>query len=517
MAELLHQKPDQYPGTYADQRRTFDSLCLELLKATHRIGLVCAALLPQVERLERVFVHTKHTLAPASSVWSTAHSYGAFVPLESMFQRMRTFADAIRAHSVAHRLDPTDLLTHAHIQRYVYGAVHEMLNESYAEMHVELRPPPPFDENEGGGVEHDGSSSSSSYWTAETWHVWLDSIQCVHGVATDLDATTADDDERKHDMTDAAPDTEHDAEQDVWYDPATVANDALARQTYGYQRGGSLAAVRDYWHRCWAADFCSDLMRTLTRMPLHLWAEGAAPPPTPPGGQRTLKDALQSHYDALHYLPSTVPQLLDVARLIVLARGAWELEGAQPSPPSPELDLYARALQIETDHVMNAVPEYAIDGETGYPLMGGMWIGVSSENVLNKFAQDLSKVNDGKGPVHVVSGQPADTSDGKGAGRWGKMEIGALTATGSARMTQTVTCEQSDRHDADLCEHCGRPSRYNHLTHEGWCAACDKPSRGQQHTVYANTVINTVCGVAGIIRVADIDRTVNPRDFDRLN
>jgi hypothetical protein len=547
MSSLLEQTPERYSTAFPDQKRTLDHLSLCLLKSTYRVALIWAALLPQVRRLERVFRYTQTLHATRYPVWAAVHGHAsarvAWGPLEQFFAQMDAFAHTIRSYSELHHLYPVDRITHEHVQRYLHSALYVILNEQYAAMHKDLRPPPEADSN-----------CLDAFWNAERWSTWEQTVDCIQAVAHEPDPAAS--------ASDAVSSPAHTgplhSEADRWYDPQTTRSDALARKTYGYQRGGMLAAARDYWHRCWSATFCHRLMKQWTRVPFHLWAAGTSVPadpegdgeldagpsgpsdpeglssPSDPGANYMPDDThtvsahtrrgskgplgplLRSHHEATHYLPSVLPQLLEMARFLVCARDR-SVEHDGDDAEDAEWALYCRALQLELDHVMKAVPEPAIDGETGYPLQGGMWIGVSSEHVLPKIAQDLIKVNDGKGAVHIVSGQPAATNDGKGAGRWGGMEVHAANAAGAARLVRMVTCDQSDKHEADVCERCGRPSRYNHQTNQGWCAHCNQTSRGRQSTVYANSVISTVCNVSGITRIATIDDSINQNEFEPLD
>jgi DNA-directed RNA polymerase beta subunit len=219
-----------------------------------------------------------------------------------------------------------------------------------------------------------------------------------------------------------------------------------------------------------------------------------------------LVQALHHHYPAFHTVPSLAPELMRLSHRLLNTNAESEEEKQIES-------ILARAVDMELENLTLPQTELAFNGETGEQIF--IFIGPTHLWSLPKIATDLMKSRS-TGPVHFLSGQPAATSDGQGAGRWGRMELQALAAAGAAGIIQTTTSSHSDHFVADLCEHCGLNYAYNHVENTGYCANCKRTATGQHKTVRSSQISTEALRIAGMHRIPVIRRS-DPDKEEHLN
>jgi hypothetical protein len=487
LSAYLKHIPRTFPPTYADQKRTLDKLCLDLVKMTHRLALVWCDLFPQIHQLLATF--------GSMNTYTALFDQGEFDPLVTVLERLFDFENIVRDYAHAHALTPCDTISHRHVQHYIYATQHTLLQDMYESFHIVLRPS--YEVGMRSEDVTDDDAIHDPYWTDATWTAWRDTMATVgQCVMMDHDMNSDDDNESPTDPHSDRFDAPHHQSPTPYLGSGVTS--------------GLLVHYRRHWHRCWSVLLCHSIMQQMMYLPFH-WLDTDAPQVHVTGevmdGTSVRECTL---HERLHYTPTTVPQLLDMTRMIVLSRSSVDVDDV-----SAETQLYLRAIQIEIDHVMGTIPEQAINGDTGYAMPGGLWMGVSHELHLPKIARDLFKSRT-TGPVHVLSGQPAATTDGHGAGRLGKMEISALVGSGGSSLVQTFTRDHSDSFQADVCETCGSASQYNHMRKQGWCNKCNKASRGQHHTSYGKLLTSCACEISGMKRTAILAPSMDHHGLERI-
>jgi DNA-directed RNA polymerase beta subunit len=116
--------------------------------------------------------------------------------------------------------------------------------------------------------------------------------------------------------------------------------------------------------------------------------------------------------------------------------------------------------------------ETLFDGMTGKYMQAAIFVGIITEQRLQKFVLDEEQAVAKSGPTDATTGQPLGGKHIQGGLRIGEMENWVLEAHGSMRNLYEKYSIDSDGRVSTICRVCGNPAAYNEYYNIYQCRTC---------------------------------------------
>ncbi|KAF5934970.1 hypothetical protein HYC85_026099 [Camellia sinensis] len=115
--------------------------------------------------------------------------------------------------------------------------------------------------------------------------------------------------------------------------------------------------------------------------------------------------------------------------------------------------------------------ETMYNGHTGRQLTSMIFLGPTYYQRLKHMVDD--KIHSrGRGPVQILTRQPAEGRSRDGGLRFGEMERDCMIAHGAAHFLKERLFDQSDAYRVHVCEHCGLVAIANLKKNSFECRSC---------------------------------------------
>lgn len=185
--------------------------------------------------------------------------------------------------------------------------------------------------------------------------------------------------------------------------------------------------------------------------------------------------------------PHAIPSRMTIGQLIECIMGKVAAHMGKEGDATPFTD-------VTVDNISKALNrcgyqmrgfERMCNGHTGRPLSAMIFIGPTYYQRLKHMVDD--KIHSrGRGPVQILTRQPAEGRSRDGGLRFGEMERDCMIAHGAAHFLKERLFDQSDAYRVHVCEHCGLIAIANLKKNTYECRGCkNKTDVVQVHVPYA--------------------------------
>ncbi|KAL0799311.1 hypothetical protein Bca101_054486 [Brassica carinata] len=185
--------------------------------------------------------------------------------------------------------------------------------------------------------------------------------------------------------------------------------------------------------------------------------------------------------------PHAIPSRMTIGQLIECIMGKVAAHMGKEGDATPFTD-------VTVDNISKALHkcgyqlrgfERMYNGHTGRPLPAMIFIGPTYYQRLKHMVDD--KIHSrGRGPVQILTRQPAEGRSRDGGLRFGEMERDCMIAHGAANFLKERLFDQSDAYRVHVCEYCGLIAVANLKNNTFECRGCkNKTDIVQVHIPYA--------------------------------
>ncbi|MCL7047334.1 hypothetical protein MKW94_006641 [Papaver nudicaule] len=171
--------------------------------------------------------------------------------------------------------------------------------------------------------------------------------------------------------------------------------------------------------------------------------------------------------------PHAIPSRMTIGQLIECIMGKVAAEVGKEGDATPFTD-------VTVDNISNALHkcgyqmrgfETMYNGHTGRKLTSMIFMGPTYYQRLKHMVAD--KIHSrGRGPVQILTRQPAEGRSRDGGLRFGEMERDCMIAHGAANFLKERLMDQSDAYRVHVCEHCGLIAIANLRKNAFECRGC---------------------------------------------
>ena len=139
--------------------------------------------------------------------------------------------------------------------------------------------------------------------------------------------------------------------------------------------------------------------------------------------------------------------------------------------------------------------ETMYNGHTGRRLPAMIFLGPTYYQRLKHMVDD--KIHSrGRGPVQILTRQPAEGRSRDGGLRFGEMERDCMIAHGAAHFLKERLFDQSDAYRVHVCEHCGLVAIANLKKNSFECRGCKNKTDIVQVNIFILIHVKLTYGVA---------------------
>nr|AAY89343.1 RNA polymerase II second largest subunit [Antirrhinum majus] len=171
--------------------------------------------------------------------------------------------------------------------------------------------------------------------------------------------------------------------------------------------------------------------------------------------------------------PHAIPSRMTIGQLIECIMGKVAAHMGKEGDATPFTD-------VTVDNISKALHkcgyqmrgfETMYNGHTGRPLTSMIFLGPTYYQRLKHMVDD--KIHSrGRGPVQILTRQPAEGRSRDGGLRFGEMERDCMIAHGAAHFLKERLFDQSDAYRVHVCERCGLMGIANLKKHSYECRSC---------------------------------------------
>ncbi|KAL3645430.1 DNA-dependent RNA polymerase II [Castilleja foliolosa] len=171
--------------------------------------------------------------------------------------------------------------------------------------------------------------------------------------------------------------------------------------------------------------------------------------------------------------PHAIPSRMTIGQLIECIMGKVAAHMGKEGDATPFTD-------VTVDNISNALHkcgyqmrgyETMYNGHTGRMLTSMIFLGPTYYQRLKHMVDD--KIHSrGRGPVQILTRQPAEGRSRDGGLRFGEMERDCMIAHGAAHFLKERLFDQSDAYRVHMCEKCGLMAIANLKKHSFECRSC---------------------------------------------
>ncbi|KAK4486934.1 hypothetical protein RD792_006247 [Penstemon davidsonii] len=210
--------------------------------------------------------------------------------------------------------------------------------------------------------------------------------------------------------------------------------------------------------------------------------------------------------------PHAIPSRMTIGQLIECIMGKVAAHMGKEGDATPFTD-------VTVDNISKALHrcgyqmrgfETMYNGHTGRPLTAMIFLGPTYYQRLKHMVDD--KIHSrGRGPVQILTRQPAEGRSRDGGLRFGEMERDCMIAHGAAHFLKERLFDQSDAYRVHVCERCGLMAIANLKKHSFECRSCkNKTDIVQIYIPYACKLL-----VQELMAMAIVPRLLT-KDLDSL-
>ncbi|KAK4486930.1 hypothetical protein RD792_006241 [Penstemon davidsonii] len=210
--------------------------------------------------------------------------------------------------------------------------------------------------------------------------------------------------------------------------------------------------------------------------------------------------------------PHAIPSRMTIGQLIECIMGKVAAHMGKEGDATPFTD-------VTVDNISKALHrcgyqmrgfETMYNGHTGRPLTAMIFLGPTYYQRLKHMVDD--KIHSrGRGPVQILTRQPAEGRSRDGGLRFGEMERDCMIAHGAAHFLKERLFDQSDAYRVHVCERCGLMAISNLKKHSFECRSCkNKTDIVQIYIPYACKLL-----VQELMAMAIVPRLLT-KDLDSL-